>query len=102
MVVTFVRLASPIVLIASCVTSALLPSGERLHTDDADFICVPRISVASQGFNHHRNLDGIYTDVFGVAYGKKSLEEILFKMLLRKKYFREIAILNRFLGRLGP
>ena len=33
---------------------------------------------------------------------KKSLEEILFKMLLRKKYFREIAILNRFLGRLGP
>ena len=26
--------------------------------------------------NHHRNLDGIYTDVFGVAYGKKSLEEI--------------------------
>ena len=50
----------------------------------------------------HRNLDGIYTDVFGVAYGKKSLEEILFKMLLRKKYFREIAILNRFLGRLGP
>ena len=25
-------------------------------------------------------------DVFGVAYGKKSLEEILFKMLLRKKY----------------
>ena len=22
--------------------------------------------------------------------------------LLRKKYFREIAILNRFLGRLGP
>ena len=33
---------------------------------------------------------------------KKSLEEILFKMLLRKKYFREIAILNRFLDRLGP
>ena len=33
---------------------------------------------------------------------KKSLGEILFKMLLRKKYFREIAILNRFLGRLGP
>ena len=50
----------------------------------------------------HRNLDGFYTDVFWVAYGKKSLEEILFKMLLRKKYFREIAILNRFLGRLGP
>ena len=50
----------------------------------------------------HRNLDGIYTDVLGVAYGKKSLEEILFKMLLRKKYFREIAILNRFLDRLGP
>ena len=52
--------------------------------------------------NHHRNLYGIYTDVLGVAYGKKSLEEILFKMLLRKKYFREIAILNRFLDRLGP
>ena len=33
---------------------------------------------------------------------KKSLGEILFKMLLRKKYFREIAILNRFLGRLDP
>ena len=33
---------------------------------------------------------------------KKSLGEILFKMLLRKKYFREIAILNRFLDRLGP
>ena len=32
--------------------------------------------VASQEINHHRNLDGIYTDVFGVAYGKKSLEEI--------------------------
>ena len=32
-------------------------------------------------YNHHRNLDGIYTDVFGVAYGKKSLEEILFKIL---------------------
>ena len=45
-----------------------------------------------------RMLDGC----FWVAYGKKSLEEILFKMLLRKKYFREIAILNRFLGRLGP
>ena len=112
MVVTFVRLASPIVLIASCATSALLPSGERLHTDDADSSNVARKSiigsytdvfgVASQEINHHRNLDGIYTDVFGVAYGKKSLEEILFKMLLRKKYFREIAILNRFLGRLGP
>ena len=38
----------------------------------------------------------------GVAYGKKSFVEILFKMLLRKKYFREIAILNRFLDRLGP
>ena len=53
--------------------------------------------------NHHRNLNGIYTDVFGVAYGKKSLEEILFKMLLRKKYFRKITILlDRFLDRLGP
>ena len=40
--------------------------------------------------------------MFLVAYGKKSLGEILFKMLLRKKYFREIAILNRFLDRLGP
>ena len=39
---------------------------------------------------------------FLVAYGKKSLEEIFFKMLLRKKYFREIAILKRFLDRLGP
>ena len=29
-------------------------------------------------------------DILGVAYGKKSLEEILFKMLLRKKYFKEI------------
>ena len=51
----------------------------------------------------HRNLNGIYTDVLGVAYGKKSLEEILFKMLLRKKYFRKITILlDRFLDRLGP
>ena len=25
---------------------------------------------------NHRNLNGIYTDVLGVAYGKKSLEEI--------------------------
>ena len=73
------------------------------HTDDTDFICVPRISVASQGFNHHRNLDGIYTDVFWLRERKKSLEEILFKMLLRKKYFRKITILlDRFLDRLGP
>ena len=35
-----------------------------------------------------KSIIGIYTDVLGVAYGKK--------------YFREIAILNRFLGRLGP
>ena len=26
--------------------------------------------VASQEINHHRNLNGFYTDVFGVAYGK--------------------------------
>ena len=39
---------------------------------------------------------------FGVARAQDVLEEILFKKLLRKKYFREIAILNRFLGRLGP
>ena len=56
----------------------------------------------SIGSSDHRNLNGIYTDVLGVAYGKKSLGEIFFKMLLRKKYFREIAILNRFLGCLGP
>ena len=57
----------------------------------------------AHGSSDHRNLDGIYTDVLGVAYGKKSLEEILFKMLLRKKYFRKITILlNRFLDRLGP
>ena len=41
-------------------------------------------------------------DFLGLRERKKSLEEILFKMLLRKKYFREIAILNRFLDRLGP
>ena len=41
-------------------------------------------------------------DVFWLRERKKSFVEILFKMLLRKKYFREIAILNRFLGRLGP
>ena len=34
----------------------------------------------------HRNLDGIYTDVFwGLRERKKSLKEIFFKMLLRKK-----------------
>ena len=48
------------------------------------------------------NLNPCVPWIFLVAYGKKSLEEILFKMLLRKKYFREIAILNRFLDRLGP
>ena len=36
------------------------------------------------------NLDGIYTDGLGLPVGKKSLGEIFFKMLLRKKYFREI------------
>ena len=30
----------------------------------------------AHGSLDHRNLDGIYTDVLGVAYGKKSLEEI--------------------------
>ena len=34
----------------------------------------------------HRNLDGIYTDIFwGLRERKKSLKEIFFKMLLRKK-----------------
>ena len=33
----------------------------------------------------HRNLDGIYTDVFGVAYGKKSLGEIFLKKLLTQE-----------------
>ena len=64
------------------------------HTDDTDFICVPRISVASQGFNHHRNLDGIYTDVLGVAYGKKSLEEIfneIWPLARNNLKFREAA-----------
>jgi hypothetical protein len=50
----------------------------------------------------HRNLDGIYTDVFGVAYGKKSLEEILFKMLPTARNISGNRILNRFLDRLGP
>ena len=36
------------------------------------------------------NLNGIYTDGFGLRERKKSLVEIFFKMLLRKKYFREI------------
>ena len=31
---------------------------------------------------------------FLVAYGKKSLEEIFFKMLLRKKYFRDLQIIS--------
>ena len=49
---------------------------------------------------NHRILDGCF---LGLRERKKSLEEILFKKLLRKKYFREIAILlNRFLDRLGP
>ena len=41
------------------------------------------------GWDHrssdHRNLNGINTDVFGLRERKKSLEEIFFKMLLRKK-----------------
>ena len=32
--------------------------------------------------------------IFLVAYGKKSLEEIFFKMLLRKKYFRDLQIIS--------
>ena len=31
------------------------------------------------------NLDGIYTDGLGLPVGKKSLEEIFYEMLLRKK-----------------
>ena len=31
------------------------------------------------------NLDGIYTDGFGLPVGKKSLVEIFYEMLLRKK-----------------
>ena len=34
--------------------------------------------------------------ILGVAYGKKSLGEIFFKMLLRKKYFRKITILLNY------
>ena len=41
----------------------------------------------------------VSSSVVGVAT-LEILEEILFKMLLRKKYFREIAILKRFLDRL--
>ena len=58
--------------------------------------CFARNIFLSSEFK--RILDGCF---FGLLR-KKSLGEILFKMLLRKKYFREIAILNRFLGRLGP
>ena len=32
-----------------------------------------------------RNLNGIYTDGLGLPVGKKSLEEIFYEMLLRKK-----------------
>ena len=40
------------------------------------------LGVASQEINHHRILDGVYADDFGVAYGKKSLEEIFFNKML--------------------
>lgn len=46
-------------------------------------------NYSTQGFTGDPNLDGC----FGVAYGKKSLEEIFLKMLReRKKYFKEIEI----------
>ena len=45
---------------------------------------------------YHRNLNGIRRMFLGVAYGKKSLGEIFFKMLLRKKYFRKITILLNY------
>ena len=52
--------------------------------------------------NQSSDLNG-FRRILLVAYGKKSLEEILFKILLRKKYFRKITILlDRFLDRLGP
>ena len=41
-------------------------------------------SVCSVDY-YHRNLDGIYTDGLGLPVGKKSLEEIFYEMLLRKK-----------------
>ena len=44
----------------------------------------------AHGSSDHRNLDGIYADVFGGLLRKKSLGEILFKMLLRKKSLEEI------------
>ena len=53
----------------------------------------------NQSSEFRRMLDGCFLGLLR----KKSLGEILFKMLLRKKYFRKITILlNRFLDRLGP
>ena len=47
------------------------------------------MSHRNQSSEFRGNLDGC----FGVAYGKKSLEEIFLKMLReRKKYFKEIEI----------
>ena len=40
--------------------------------------------------------------IFLVAYGKKSLEEIFFKMLLRKKYFREIEDVMEQVNDISP
>ena len=52
----------------------------------------------------YRILDGIYTDVLGVAYGKKSFVEILFKILptARNILGCRIKTKYRFLDRLGP
>ena len=62
------------------------------HTDDTDFICVPRISVASQGFNHHRNLDGIYTDVF---WGSLKARNLWGKSLMKYGLWPEIIIFKK-------
>ena len=61
------------------------------------FILSQKSIIGSSGFIHgahgghgssdHRNLDGIYTD-FIELLRKKSLGEIFFKMLLRKKYIQ--------------
>ena len=75
---------------------------KRLYVNTASSFCMIIGFIGFIGSSDHRILDGCQTDVFWLRERKKSLEEILFKMLLRKKYFREIAILNRFLGRLGP
>ena len=43
------------------------------------------VADARNESSDHRNLDGINTDGLGLPVGKKSLGEIFFKMLLRKK-----------------